>query len=94
MSTNIIRITHTKEEELSEKERQLRISRAKQELNSPGDIYTLFHKPKSILKVGSSSSSNISLNSDYDKENADTSMTPNIEPKNAEDGKFEPEKVG
>lgn len=46
----IIKIKHTKSEKLAEIERNLSLSRDKPDINSPGDIYTHFFKPKSILK--------------------------------------------
>ena len=48
--TNVIKIKHTKSYELDEKDRINKISRDKPILDTPGDIYSVFYKPKSILK--------------------------------------------
>ena len=48
--TNVIKIKHTKNYELDEKDRISKISRDKPILDTPGDIYNVYYKPKSILK--------------------------------------------
>jgi hypothetical protein len=88
-----IHIKHTKTAEIDEIEKNLKLSRDKPEINSPGDIYTHFYKPKSILKSSSTtsiSSSDEMKSSDIDEK---SKIVQKLEPKNAESGKFEPEKV-
>jgi hypothetical protein len=83
-----IRIKHTKSFELDEKENNLKLSREKPSINTPADIYSCFYKPKSILKATSSSEMNI-----QQIEEGVENLTGKMEPKNAEDEKFEPLKV-
>ena len=85
-------IKHTKTAELEEIDRKLKISREKPEINSPGDIYAHFYKPKSILKSSSTTSISSDEMKSFDNDNKD-SQVQKEEPKNAELGKFEPEKV-
>lgn len=53
-STFFIKIKHTKNATLDEIDHRLKTSRVKPSLNSPGDVYNVFYKPKSILKQTSS----------------------------------------
>lgn len=85
----VIRIKHTSNKTLEEIDRRNRLSRDKPELNSPGDIYNVFYKPKSILKQ--SSKENIPVVSHQDQDSKKTISKES--PKNAENQKFEPEKV-
>jgi hypothetical protein len=82
----IIKIKHTKSEKLAEIERNLSLSRDKPDINSPGDIYTQFFKPKSILK-----NTNGENRTEVDK-SSKTSEEP-IENK-AKPANFDPHKVG
>lgn len=89
-----IKITHTTSEKIEEKLRNLKVSRVKPELNSPGDIYTVFYKPKSILKPSMTSQlddNGNNLHSEVDRETQ--KETSKSEIKNAEFEKFEPQKV-
>jgi hypothetical protein len=88
-----IHIKHTKTVELDESDMKLKLSREKPQINSPGDIYTHFYKPKSILK--SSSITSISSDNEIRSSDDNEKSQPVIkaDPKNAELGKFEPEKV-
>lgn len=77
-----ILIKHTRNEKLAEIERNLAVSRDRPEINSPGDIYRYFLKPKSILK---NSEVNIASSSDVNKIQAHVEVKPET--------KFEPHKV-
>jgi hypothetical protein len=48
--TKVINIKHTKSIELDDKQRNQKVSRDKPSLDTPGDIWSMYHKPKSILK--------------------------------------------
>ncbi|CAF1001401.1 unnamed protein product [Brachionus calyciflorus] len=80
-----IQIKHTANEFIEEQDRRLRLSREKPEINSPADIYSVFNKPKSILKKTSLTpiESDHILPVEHKK----------VEPKNAEMEKFEPQKA-
>lgn len=85
----IINIKHTQNDEIDQIDRKLKLSRDRPEINSPGDIYSNFYKPKSILKSSSTSSLSHETSDDVDIKKP----VEKVEPKNAEMGKFEPEKV-
>jgi hypothetical protein len=92
--SKVIKITHTTNEKIEEKLRNLKVSRVKPELNSPGDIYTVFYKPKSILKPSMTSQIDDNANnihSEVDRDKKEETIKSEI--KNAEFEKFEPQKV-
>ena len=91
--TKIIRIKHTESEIIEEKLRNLKFSREKPEVNSPGDIFNVFYKPKSILKQ-SQTASELGSTEDETKSKNATSQALKSEIKNAEFEQFEPQKVG
>lgn len=84
----VIHIKHTKNDLLDNKERNRRLSRDKPEIDSPADIYTVFNKPKSILKKTSEQTL-------FEKPEIESKKNVKLkeEPKNAESEKFEPHKV-
>ncbi len=85
----VIKIKHTKNETLDELDRRNRLSRDKPALENPGDIYTTFHQPKSILK----NKDDVILVDDA-KEVSDRHVSAELkEPKNVLNEKFEPTKV-
>lgn len=60
--SSVIRITHTKVSE--ELERNRKVSRDKGEIETPADIYSVFYRPKSILKNAASLESEIRAQDD------------------------------
>ena len=92
--SKVIKITHTTSEKIEETLRNLKVSRVKPELNSPSDIYTVFYKPKSILKPSITSQLDDNANNLYSEVDCETQKeTSKSEIKNAEFEKFEPQKV-
>lgn len=90
----VIKIKHTNTEKLAEIERNLAVSRDRPELNSPGDIYSYFFKPKSILKKTNSSDSG----GDTERKQSikfvnDENLPPSEKANPQLETKFEPHKV-
>lgn len=88
----IIHIKHTKSELLDEIDRNRKVSREKPELDSPGDIFSVFYKPKSILKATSHEHLN-KAELEMNVEEKQPEMAQKDEVKNAENEKFEPSKA-
>jgi hypothetical protein len=85
----VIKIRHTKSETLNEIDRRNRLSRDKPVLDNPGDIFTTFYQPKSILK---NKDDLVLVDDEKLKARRPVSTEPKA-PKNVLNEKFEPEKV-
>ena len=89
----VIKIRHTQSDALDELDRINRLSRDKPVLDSPGDIFKVHYKPKSILKNKEDQVSVEPVSSSNLKEETGIKRVPLKEAKNVMNEKFEPEKV-